>query len=61
MINLPSFLSLTAAGLLLVLAILHIARGTIRLQKTLFTISALILAAVEVILGFICLSLKRQG
>ncbi len=56
MIHLSAILSFTAAGLLLVLALSHIARKPKRPQITLFIFSALILAAIEVILGFMILA-----
>lgn len=56
MINLSSALSFAAAGFLLALAFSHIGRKSKRPQVTLFVFSAIILAAIEVILGFMILA-----
>ena len=52
----PSLLSFVAAGLLLVLALLHMRKARNSAQKTLFIISSILLATGEAALGFLLMA-----
>ena len=58
---LPAALALAAGAVLLVLALLHAAKGGRRPQKTLFITTASILAAAQVCLGFLLLQTRVEA
>ena len=51
----PSAVAFLAGAVCLVLALLHVLRGNWRPQKTFFFLSVCIIAAIEILLGFLFL------